>query len=120
MAKAEYVTSASRVPITGAGRKPSTKPGQAAFVELVTAPAVHPPRAIPIYADTVDLENRADHLNKVLAELSSYLSAVLVDTALSVPGGLDLRQIDALFSDLASEVRATIQRAVEGVAGRVA
>ena len=120
MAQAEYVTSAIRVPITDAGRKPYTKPGRAPYVEFVTALAGHFPRAIPIYADAVDLEDRADHLNKVLAARSSYLSAILDDAAQNVPGGLDLRQIDALFSDLASHVRGILQRAVEGVAGRVA
>jgi len=52
--------------------------------------------------------------------LSVYLTAILDDTAQNVPGGLDLRQVDALLSDLASDVTGTLQRAVEGLAGRVA
>ena len=52
--------------------------------------------------------------------LSEYLTAILADTAQNVPGGLDLRQIDALLFDLGSDLIGTLQCAVEGVAGRVA
>jgi hypothetical protein len=51
MAQAEYVTSAIRAPITGAGAKPSTKPVQAAYAEFVAVLVGHPPRPIPAYAD---------------------------------------------------------------------
>jgi hypothetical protein len=120
MAQAVYVTSAIRSPITGAGAKPSTKPVQAAYAEFVAVLVGHPPRAIPVYADAANLEDRADHLNKVLTALSEYLTAILVDTAQNVPGGLDLRQIDALLFDLGSDLIGTLQCAVAGVAGRVA
>ena len=120
MAQAESVTSAIRVPITGAGAKLSTKPVQAAYAEFVAILVGHPPRPIPVYADAANLEDRADHLNKVLAALSEYLTAILDDTAQNVPGGLDLRQIDALLFDLGADLNGTLQGAVEGVAGRVA
>jgi hypothetical protein len=118
MAQAKHVPSAIRAPITGASPKPSTI--QAAYAEFVAALAGHPPRPIPVYADAVDLEDRADHLNKVLTAWSVYLNAVLDDTAQNIPGGLDLRQIDALISDLASEVTGTLQQAVEHTAWRAA
>ena len=65
MAQTEYVTSAIRALIIGAGAKPSTKPSRMA-------------------------------------------------------GGLDLRQIDAFLSDLASKLACILQHAVEGMAWRVA
>jgi len=120
MAQAGYVSNAIRALITGAGAKPSTNPVRAAHAEFVAAVAEHPPWPIPLYADATDLEDRADHLNRVLNALSVYVTAILDDTAQNVPGGLDLRQIDALLSDLVSEVTGILQHAAEGMAGRVA
>jgi hypothetical protein len=94
------------------------RPG--AHAELVAAPSGHSPRPIPIDADAIDLEDRADQLNKVLNALSAYLTAVLDDTAQNVPGGLDLRKADSLLFDLASNVSGTLQHAVERMAWRVA
>ena len=51
--------------IPGAGAKPSTKPIKAAHTEFVAALAGHLPRLIPVVTDAFDLEDRADHLNKV-------------------------------------------------------
>jgi hypothetical protein len=120
MAQADYVTSAIRAPITGAGAKPSANSLQAPYAELLAALAGHPPSPIPVYADANDLKDRADHLNKVLDALSAYLTAILTDTAQNVPGGLDLRQIDALLSDLTSDMSGTLQHAIECTAWRVA
>jgi hypothetical protein len=116
MAQANYVTNAIRAFITDTSARASTNPIRAAYVELVAALADHPPRPVSIDADATDLEDRADYLNKVLNALSAYLSAVLDDTAQNVPGEVDLRQVDTLLSDLASDVSGTLQRAV----GRVA
>jgi hypothetical protein len=113
MAQAEYVTTVIRPPITGADAKPSTKPVQAAYAEFVAVLVGHSSRPTPVYAD---LEDRADHLNKVLTGLSEYLTAMLEDIAQNVPVGLDLSQVDALLFALASDVSDTLQRAV----GRVA
>jgi hypothetical protein len=120
MAQAEYVSSAIRALITDASAKASTNPVRAAYAELVATLAGHPPRLIPIDAEAINLEDRADHLNKVLNALSAYLTALLDDTAQNVPGGLDLRQVDALLSDLVSDVSGTLQNAVERMAWRVA
>ena len=120
MAQADYVTIAIRALITGAGAKSSTKPVRAAHTDFVATLAAYPPRPIPVDADAADLGDRADHLNKVLSVLSAYLRAVPDDTAQNFPGGIDLRQVDALLSDLASEVIGTLQRAIEGMARRVA
>jgi hypothetical protein len=120
MAQADYVPNAIRALITGASAKLSANPVRAARVELVAVLAGHPPWPIPIDADATGLEDRADHLKKVLDALSVYVAAILDDTAQNVPGGLDLRSIDALLADLASDVAGTIRRAADAMAGRVA
>jgi hypothetical protein len=112
MAQADYVSNAVRALITGAGVKP--------LAEFIATLAGNPPWPILLYADASDLEDRADHLKKVLDAVSVYVTAILDDTAQNVPGGLDLRSIDALLCDLASDVTGTIQRAADPVAGRVA
>jgi hypothetical protein len=97
MAQAEYVTSAIRALITGASAKLSTSPVRAAHAEFVASLAGHPPRPIPVDA-----------------------ILILDDTAQNAPGGLDLRHIEAILSDLASDVAGIIQHAADSVAGRVA
>jgi hypothetical protein len=91
-----------------------------AHVEFVTALAAHPPCQIPVDADALDLDYRADHLEAVLNALSVYLTAILDDTAQNTPGGLNLRHIEAVVSDLASDVTGAIQRAADEMSGRVA
>ena len=118
MAQAGYVTNAIRALITGAGANPSTNLIRTAHAEFVTAVG-QPPWPIPLFADATDLEDRADHLKKLLNAVSVYVTALLGDIAQNVPGGLDLRSIDALLSDLASEVTGTIQGAADAMAGRV-
>ena len=120
MAQADYVSNAIRALITGANAKPSTNPVRAAHADLVTAVAAQPPWPIPLFANATDLEDRADHLKQVLDAVSAYVTTILDDTAQNVPGGLDLRQIEALLSDLSSEVTGTIQRAADAMAERVA
>src|SRR5260370_12777648 len=120
MAQAEYVTNSIRASITGASAKSSTSPVRAAHAEFAAALAAYPPRPIPVDADAIDLEDRADHLNKVLGALSVYVTVILDDTAQNVPGRLDLRDVEAILADLASEVTGAIQHAADGMAGRVA
>jgi hypothetical protein len=120
MAQADYVTNAIRVLITNARAKASTNAVRAAYAEFVAALAGHPPRSIPIDADAIDVEDRADHLNKVLSALSAYVTVILDDTAQNAPGGLNFRHIEAALSDLASDVTGTIQRAADNLAWRVA
>ncbi len=120
MAQAEYVINAIRALITGASATPSTSPVRAAHAEFAAALAGQPPRPIPVDADAIDLEDRADHLNKVLNALSVYVTVILDDTAQNVPGRLDLRDVEAILADLASEVTGAIQHAADGMAGRVA
>ena len=66
--------------------------------------------ADPGLCRAIDLEDRADHLKKVLNALSVYLTVILDDTAQNVPGGFDLRSIDALLCDLTSEVTGALRQ----------
>lgn len=117
MAQADYVSTAVRAPSPGAGLNSSPNPVRVAHAEFVTALAAHPPRRIPPFADAVDLQDRADHLKKVLNALSVDLTTILDDTAQNVPGGLDLRDVEAVLCDLTSEVIGTIRHA-DDLAGR--
>jgi hypothetical protein len=100
--------------------KPSASPVRAAHAEFVTALAEHPPRPIPLDADATDLEDRADHLDKVFGALLVYVTVILDDTAQNAPGSLDLRDAEAVLADLASDVTGTIQQAADDMAGWVA
>jgi hypothetical protein len=120
MAEAEVVSIASRVRNTGAHPKPSTAPVggpvQTAYADFLAALARHPPRPIPIVADSIDLQDRADQLKHVLGELAAYLGVILEDTVQNTPGGLNLCDAEAILTDLASDLSGAIQCAVEEMA----
>jgi hypothetical protein len=92
----------------------------AAHAEFVAVLAGHPPRPIPLEADAIDLEDRADHLGKVFAALSVYVTLILDDTAQNVPGRLDLRDAEGVLADLASDLTGAIQKTADDMAGRPA
>jgi hypothetical protein len=119
MAKVDYVTNAIRALSTGSSAPPSTNSVGAAYAAFIAALVRHPPQTIPCDLDAADFENRADHLNRLLTALSTYLNTVLADTAQNVPGGLDLRQFDALLSDLTSDVTGTLQRVTADMGRRI-
>jgi hypothetical protein len=118
MAQADHVSNAAGALITGAGAKPSASPVRVAHADLFTAIAGRPPWQIPLFVDASDLEDRADHLNKAINAVSVCVTAILDDTAQNLPGGLDLGQIDALLSELESDVTGALRRAAEGIARR--
>ena len=120
MAQAKYVTSSIRAPIPGVIGNPCTSLVCAAHAAFVAALAGHPPRTIPLDADAIDLEDRADHLDKLLGALSVYVTVILDDTAQNTPGRLDLRDAEAILADLASDLSGTIRLAADDMAGRVA
>jgi hypothetical protein len=107
-------------PCEHASAKPPASPVREAQAEFVAALAVHPPRATPLDADAIDLEDRADHLDEVFGAFSVYVTVILDDTAQNVPGSLDLRDAEGLLADLASDLTGAIQRAADDMAGRVA
>jgi hypothetical protein len=56
----------------------------------------------------------------MLSALAAYLSVILDDTAYNAPGGLEVREAEAIVADLASDLTGTIQHAADGMAGRAA
>jgi hypothetical protein len=119
-AEPEELSSRPTQPCDHAGANPFASVVGAAHAEFVGAMAGSPPRPIPVSADAIDLEDRAEHLNKVLGALSVYVAVILDDTAQNVPGGLDLRDAEAALANLASDLSGAIQRAADQMAGRVA
>jgi hypothetical protein len=104
-------------PFRGAKSSPSPV---CAHAELIAALAGHPPWPIPLDADALDLEDRADHLGKVFSAFSIYVAAILDDTAQNVPGTLDLPHVEAILFDLAADVTGAIQHAAEDMGWRIA
>jgi hypothetical protein len=103
-----------------ASEKSSGSPASAAHAEFVAALSGLPPKPIPLDADAIDLEDRADHLGQVFSALSTYVAVILNDTAQNVPGGLDLRDAEGPIADLAADLTGAIQRAADSMAGWLA
>jgi hypothetical protein len=120
MAQAEAVSNQSRALITGPSAKLSTNPIRAAHAKLIALLTAHPPRPILIDPDAADFQDRADHLYEVFSAVSVYLSLILDDTAQNTPGGLNLVHIEAVLSDVVTEVIGAIRHAVDSMAGRIA
>jgi len=114
MAQAECITTAIRE-LMSRGRPPkSTSPVRLAHAKFVAALAGNVPH--PIYADvdSEDLDGRAEHLERVFAAFHVYLTAIIADTAQSIPGGtLDRRYLDNLFEDLSADALCVIRNAAE-------
>jgi hypothetical protein len=91
----------------------------AAYTEFLAAVAAHPPGRIPVDADAIDLQQRADHLSAVFGGLAAYMAIILDDTAQNAPGGLDLTDAEAILADLASDLTGAILNAADEMAGRV-
>jgi hypothetical protein len=98
------------------GAKQTASPVRAAHVEIMASLADHPPPTIPIDADAIDIEDRANHLDQVFRAMSAYVAVILDDTSQNVPGGLDVRGAEGLLADLASDLTGTIQRAADSMA----
>jgi hypothetical protein len=113
MAQAEDITTAIRELMSRGRPCQSTSPVGLAHTEFVAALAGNVPH--PIYADvdSVDVDGRADHLEKVFAVLHVYLTTIIADTAQNIPGGmLDRRYLDNLFRDLSADALCVIRNAV--------
>ena len=114
MAQAECITTAIRELMSRGGPQKPTSPVRLAHTEFVAAVAGNAPHPIYVDVDSEDLEDRADHLEKVFAALHVYLTAIIVDTAQNIPGGtLDRRYLDNLFRDLSADALAVIRHAAE-------
>jgi hypothetical protein len=114
MAQAECSTTAIRE-MMSRGRPPkSTSPVRLAHTEFVAALAGNVPHGIYADVDSEDLDGRADHLEEVFAALHVYFTAVIADTAQSIPDGtLDRRYLDNLFRDLSADALGVIRNAAE-------
>jgi hypothetical protein len=120
MAQAELVSISRRPRFTDAPINSSTPPIgcplTAGYADFLAALAKHPPRPIPLDADSIDLQDRAEHLSALFGGLATYLGVVLDDTAQNVPGGLDLADAEAILADLASDLSGAIQNAADQMA----
>ena len=114
MAQAESISTAIRE-LMSRGRPPkSTSSVRAAHTEFVAALAGNVPHPIHSHGDSVDLEDRADHLERVFAALLVYLTAIIADTTHNIPGGsLDRRYLDNVFQDLSADALWVIRNAAE-------
>ncbi len=120
MAQAGYVTTAIRTLETGAFTTSFSSSALTAHAEFVAALAAYPPQPIPVGVRAIDIEDRADHLDRVFKAFSAYLAVVLDDTAQNVRGRIDLPDAIAILADLASDVTGAVQRAADEMAGRLA
>jgi hypothetical protein len=114
MAQAECITTAIREVMSRGRPSKSASPVRAAHSEFVTALAGNVPHPLHSDVDSEDLEDRADHLEKVFAALRAYLTAIILDTAQNIPGvTLDRRYLDNLFQDLSADALRVIRNAAE-------
>jgi hypothetical protein len=114
MAQAECITTAIRE-LMSRGRPPkSTSPVRAAHNEFVAALAGNPPNPIRIDVGPDDLDECADHLEKVFAALHVYLTAIIAEAGHNISGNaLDRRYLDNLFQDLAGDAVGVIRGAAD-------
>jgi hypothetical protein len=85
MGQAERITTAIRELMSRGHPPKSTNPLRAAHAEFIGALAGDAPHPIHFEPDLADLKQRADHLEKVLAALHVYVTAIIAETAQSVP-----------------------------------
>ena len=112
MAQADCITTAIRELMSRGQPDQSISPVRLAHTQFVAALAGNVPH--PIYADSEDLNARADHLDKLFAALHVYLTAIIADTAQNTPGGtLDRHYVDSLFHDLAADAVGVIRNAAD-------
>jgi hypothetical protein len=119
MAQAERTTTAIRE-LLSRGRPPkSTSPVRAAHTEFVAALATNAPRPLHCGTNSEDLEGRADHLEKVLAALHVYLTAIIAETAQDIPAStLDRRYLDGLFQQFSADAMGAIRDAAAEMRAR--
>ena len=112
MAQAEHITTAIRELMSRGQPLKSTNRLRAAHTELVAALAGNAPHPIRSDANWEALEGRADHLEKTIAALHVYLSAIIAETAEDIPANtLDRRYLDGLFQQFSADVLGAIRDA---------
>ena len=114
MAQAEYITTSIRELMSRGWPPKSTSPVRAAHTELVTALASNPPHPIHVAVESDNLDSRADHLEKVLAVIHVYLTAILADTAQNIPGdALNRKYLNDVYMDFSADAVGGIRSAAE-------
>jgi hypothetical protein len=105
MAQAEHIATAIRELMSRGEPLKSTNRVRAARTEFVAALAGNAPHPIRSDANWKALEGRADHLEKTIAALHVYLSAIIAEAAQDIPSStLDRRYLDALFQQFSADV----------------
>src|SRR6516225_11647132 len=113
MAQAEHITTAIRELMSRGLPVNSTNLVRAAHTEFVAALAGNAPHPIRSDANWEALEGRADHLEKTIAALHVYLSAIIAETAQDIASStLDRRYLDGLFQQFSADVLGAIRDAV--------
>ena len=116
MAQAESITTAIRELMSRGQPPKSTNPVRAAHTEFVAALAGNAPHPIHSDANWEALEGRADHLEKTIAALHVYISAIIAETARDIPANtLDRRYLDGLFQQFSADVLGAIRDAAAEV-----
>ena len=112
MAQAEHISTAIRELMSCGQPLKSTNRVRAAHTEFVAALAGNAPHPIRSDPNWEALEQRADHLEKTIAALHVYLSAVIAETAEDIPAStLDRRYLDGLFQQFSADVLGAIRDA---------
>ena len=112
MAQAEHITTAIRELMSRGQPLKSTNRVRAAHTEFIATLAGNAPHPIRSDANWEALEGRADHLEKTIAALHVYLSAIIAESAEDIPAStLDRRYLDGLFQQFSAEVLGAIRDA---------
>jgi hypothetical protein len=119
MARVDLPFTADRVP--SALPAPTFSTVEAAHTGLIARLSGSKPHRTLYIADARDLEERAEHLQRVLGAVLDYVGAIVTDTSHVAPGGsIDREYLLGLISDVAGDVAGSIANAADDLAaGRV-
>jgi hypothetical protein len=112
MAQAERITTAIRELMSRGQPPKSTSPARGAHTEFIAALAGTAPPPVHSDANSEDLERRADYLQRLLAALHVYFTAIFAETTQNTPGStLDRRYLDNLLQQFSADAVGVIQNA---------
>jgi hypothetical protein len=117
MAQAERVTTAIRE-LMSRGQPPKSTSPRAAHTEFIAALAGNAPHPINPLPNSAELERCADHLEKVFAALQVYVTAIVADIVLNIPGStLDRRYLHGVFQKFLADAVGVIRNAAAEMRG---
>ena len=112
MAQAESIITAVRELMSRGQPLKSTNRVRAAHTEFVAALAGNVPHPIRSGANWEALEGRADHLERTIAALHVYVTAIIAESAQDISAStLDRRYLDSLFQQFSADVLGAIRDA---------